>query len=184
MYFRTLFRPKLSKLIFYFSLLITSISCSINPNDRPSPLRIEKSFIGDVALELSYSSPAVRERKIFGFGSEFLQPYGELWRTGANKASTIYIDKSLLFADSFLLDSGKYAIFSIPGEEKWTLIFNKNWDQWGSYNYRDSLDIFRIELNTKVLQEKAERMQLYVENDSLKFRWDQIGWGIPINHPL
>ena len=180
---RTLFRSKSAKSSLLLPLFVVLFSCASDPNKRPSPLRVEKAMIGGVSVELTYSSPAVRERQIFGKGKEYLEQYGELWRTGANKATTIFIDSPLL-VDSIELDSGMYSIFTIPEETEWTLIINENWDQWGSYNYKESQDVLRLQLQAKKLSDVKERMRLFVENDSLKFQWDQTEWAVQLANPL
>lgn len=142
---------------------------------------LSDSKVNDVTVKLSYSSPSVRERNIFGYGDGFLEPYGELWRTGANKATSIYFDKDVL-VDYLQVDSGTYSIFTIPKEAAWTVIFNKDWDQWGSYDYNESDDVLRLEVPTSTLKEKEEKMKLFVRNDSLLFQWEFTSWGIPLTN--
>lgn len=176
---RTLFRT-FFHIASVILIMLALFSCKTNPENRPSPLVIENAQLDSIKIKLTYSSPAVRDRKIFGHGADYLEQYEDLWRTGANKATTIHISNDI-FVDTYKLDSGKYAIFTIPGEEKWTLIFNKNWEQWGSYDYIDSLDVFRIDVPAMELKEKEERMRLYINNDSLKFKWNLTTWGVPLS---
>lgn len=177
-HFRTLFRTN-SKISILFLALPLIYSCNSNPQNRPSPLRVENIKVDSVAIELAYSSPAVRGRSIFGNGPDFLEPYGELWRTGANKATSIQLSADILI-DSIKIDSGKYSIFTIPDEDEWTLIINKNWDQWGEYDYQDSLDVLRIKVPRSKLSTKQERMRLFIENNELKFAWEFSAWNVPI----
>lgn len=158
------------------------MSCSTDPQKRPSPLRSDSSSVHGVATYIEFSSPGMKDRQIFGNGSDFLVPYDQLWRTGANNATFISIAGNLAM-DTFLLDSGSYSIFTIPTKETWTVIFNKEWDQWGSYNYKDSLDAFRLTVNPRYADQSQERMLFYFADDSLKFRWDKVRWAIPINRP-
>ncbi len=177
-HFRTLCRTKSVS----FSILAAAfftLSCSVDPQNRPSPLVVEDAQINEVGVKLSYSSPSVRERKIFGIGEDYLEQYGELWRTGANKATTIYFESDML-VDHLQIDSGTYSIFTIPNEEDWTIIFNSDWDQWGSYDYKQTADIMRLQVPVSRLKELREKMRLYIEEDSLKFEWELTRWGVPL----
>jgi len=157
-------------------------SCTSNPHKRPSPLRSDSAMVHGVEAYIEFSSPGVKDRKIFGEGDEFLVPYGEMWRTGANEATYVSFADEIL-VDSFKLDSGSYSIFTIPNEPQWTVIFNKEWNQWGSYNYKDSLDVFRLKVTPRYADQSQERMLFYFAEDSLKFRWDKVRWALPLNPP-
>ena len=137
-------------------------------------------MVGDIKVMVEYSSPGVKNRKIFGEGSDYLVEFDKLWRTGANDATFITVE-DFLFIDSARLDSGSYAIFTIPDENEWLVIINREWKQWGSYNYKDSLDVLRMKVPISLLDQPEERMRFFFENDSLKFRWDRVSWGIEIS---
>ena len=179
--FRT---PFCSYLMQYSSFLILALAisaCNSNPAKRPSPLRKDSVVLGkNLNFKIEYSSPSVRGRKLFGNGSDYLEQYNQIWRTGANDASFITIDGPLII-DSVLLDSGSYSIFTIPSSREWIVIFNEEWQQWGSYNYKDSLDVLRVKVPVQKLDSSVEQMRFYIENDSLKFAWDKIGWGIKLS---
>ena len=179
--FRTLFRTKSAAPLLLWPALL-AFSCTTSPENRPSPLRTEYGEVGTGNVEITFSSPAVRNRQIFGVGEDYLEPFGELWRTGANKATSIYFDQDVVL-DDVLIDSGTYSIFTIPEKDQWTLIINENWDQWGEYDYQESLDVLRTLVRVQSLPTPAERMRLYVENEELKFEWEYTAWSIPINLP-
>jgi hypothetical protein len=173
-----------SKSTVYFVLLILIIgefSCS-NQKERPSPLRMDSIQIGETKIGVEFSSPGVKGRDIFGIGSGYLEPYKEIWRTGANKSTSLSFDQDLYF-DTALVEKGKYSIFTIPDAKTWEIILNKDSEQWGSSYYQDSLDVLRIRVEVVHYKELHERMKLYFENDSLKFRWEYIGWSIPLANP-
>ena len=176
--FRTLLRTK-SAVTSSFLILLLTLSCKSDPENRPSPLRVENGKIDSVSITLTFSSPSVRGRKIFGRGEDYLEPYGELWRTGANKATSFEASNDLII-DSVFVNAGTYSIFTIPNEENWTLILNKNWDQWGEYNYQDTLDVLRIQVPVTKLTSSKEQMRLFVEDNSLKFEWEYTSWRVPI----
>ncbi len=180
--FRTFFRSKSTNALLLPLCCLIAYGCSSDPQNRPSPLRSDSASVHNTSAYIEFSSPAVRGRQIFGAGSDFLVPYGEMWRTGANNATFISIAGDLA-VDTFKLDSGSYSIFTIPDQDHWVIIFNKEWDQWGSYDYKDSLDAFRINITPKYADQTQERMLFYFADDSLKFRWDKVRWAIPINRP-
>ncbi len=162
-------------------LAIGFLSCS-NKKEPPSPYRMDSTQIGGTPIKVEYSSPGVKGRDIFGIGSGYLVPYKELWRTGANKSSSISFDKDLVI-DSVLIPKGKYSIFTIPDAKTWIVILNKDAEQWGSSYYQDSLDVFRSRVKVTRSKELQERMKFFIKDDSLKFNWEYIKWSIPLINP-
>lgn len=125
-------------LLFAVALFLTNISAQNEP-PRLSPKASVSQVIGYTEVTIVYSRPGVKERQIWGG----LVPYNEVWRTGANEATTIE------FADDVKVEGnevprGKYGLFTIPGENEWTIILNKTWDQWGAFNYDESQDLLRF----------------------------------------
>lgn len=143
---------------------------------RPSPLKESTGKIGDCSISIKYGSPSVKGRTIFGA----LVPYDEVWRMGANEATNITIDKDLKVNDQ-LLKAGKYAIFSIPTENDWTVIFNSTWDQWGSYDYEASKDVLRFNIHPIETEMKQESLEFSVENNKIVFHWDHTKLEIPLS---
>lgn len=126
-------------------------------------------------LKVTYSSPAVNDRVIWGE----LVPYDVLWRTGANEASYFQCSVPIKLAGQNL-DSGSYAIFTIPSQEKWKIILNEHWDQWGVYEYDSTLNVFEVEVFPKRTEEFSERMKFTFEDHSLKFQWEYLMFNLPI----
>lgn len=85
---------------------------------RLSPAKKEVGTVNGKKITINYSSPSKRKRKIFGG----LVPYGKVWRTGANEATTFEVSKDLMVQGK-KLPKGKYGLFTIPGEKEWTIIF-------------------------------------------------------------
>ena len=106
---------------------------------RPSPKSVLTQTIGFTDMTITYSRPAARGRKIFGA----LVPYGQVWRTGANEATTISFSDDVTI-NGQALPKGTYSLHTIPGKDSWTIIFNKVADQWGSFNYDQSKDALRV----------------------------------------
>ncbi len=113
---------------------------------RPSPSASVMQRVGLTDITIAYSRPGVKNRQIWGE----LVPWGEMWRTGANEATTISFTGPVDVAGT-ALPAGTYALFTIPGESEWTVVLNSDAEQWGTYNYDPSKDVLRI----KVRPEKA-----------------------------
>jgi len=160
--------------IFYILFLGLASSCvnktppsndDSNPNQevkkKPlSPHETAMAMVGDAHVHIDYSSPGVRGRTIFGD----LLPYGELWRAGAGDATSIETNKDLII-DGQTLEAGKYGIYMIPNQDRWTLIFNTTWDVHGTDKYKEQEDVLRINVVPKTLSNFQEH---------LKYRVDQI----------
>jgi len=116
--------------------------------------------IGGASITINYHSPGVRGRTIWGG----LVPYNDVWVTGAHNATNIEIDKDFMVAGT-TIPKGKYAIFTIPGKEEWTIIINKNWDQHLTDDYLLQEDVVRIKLKPIQQQQITERLQYYIEDD-------------------
>ena len=133
---------------------------------RTSPLTVFRCSVSKASLVLQFGAPSVKGRRIWGE----LVPYGEVWRMGANEASWLDTDKAIRLAGKYLA-AGRYGLFAIPGDSVWTVIVNREWDQWGAYYYSDAADVFRVEVPIREELAFSEVMQLNVENGQLCFRW-------------
>ena len=129
------------------------LNAQSDKSKRPSPPAEAKAAMGDVEIAINYSSPAVKGRNIWGK----LVPYGQVWRTGANEATTFEVSSDVMI-EGQKLAAGKYALFTIPNEKEWTVIFNKKSDQWGAYNYNQKQDALRITVKPGKSREFQERM--------------------------
>lgn len=151
------------------------LSCEQGKKERPSPLRADSITFNSNFLKVEFSSPAVKSRNIWGE----LVPYDQMWRTGANDASTFSTTGKINVAGQ-PIDSGKYAIFTIPREKSWQIIFNEHWNQWGTYNYDSTLDVARINVIPRKNAEFSERMEFYFKDDSLKFKWEKLAFSLAL----
>lgn len=129
---------------------------------------------GSLTVKVDYSRPYKKEREIFGS----LVPYDSIWRTGANEATKIKVNQDVL-VNGEPLPVGEYALFSIPRKDEWTLIFNREYDQWGAFYYRDEEDQLRVnavaeessmplEQFTIRMEEKGKGLTLWLEWDNVK----------------
>ncbi len=146
---------------------------SKNKSDRPSPPVMTQGNIGSVNIKIEYSSPRVRGREIWGE----LVPYHNLWRTGANEATIISVSGDLMLEGQFL-PKGKYSLFTIPAEDSWTILINKEWDLWGSYDYDEKKNVLSIKVNSVKLSQTVENMTFSIVDDHIKFMWEKVGFNI------
>lgn len=107
--------------------------------------------LGIGTIELNYQRPSARGREIFGQ----LVPFGEVWRTGANDATAITFSTDVQI-EGKPLPAGTYGLFTIPGEKEWTIIFNKNSEQWGAYTYEQADDVLRVVVPTHTVNTPLE----------------------------
>ncbi len=122
---------------------------------RVSPRAAVSQTIGTTEISIDYCRPGVKGRVIWGE----LVPYDKVWRTGANEATKISFSSDVRIAGKHL-KKGKYSLFTIPGREKWTVIFNNNTGLWGAMGYKPSEDALRISV-TPEKGDFRERMMFY-----------------------
>jgi len=122
------------QIVFLTSLLLTFtvLAACQDKGKRPSPpAQAQCTFSDGKTITVNYSSPRAKGRKIFGD----LVPYGEVWRTGANEATT-FVTNTNLSVGGKDVPAGNYTIFTVPNADKWTLIVNKKTGEWGiPYKY-------------------------------------------------
>ncbi len=129
---------------------------------RPSPpAQAQCKFTDGKTIKTDYSSPRVKGRKIFGG----LVPYGQVWRTGANDATTLVTDTNVRIGDKDV-PAGSYTLFTIPNADKWTLIISKKTGEWGIPYPGQGEDFVRVDM-------RASQLSSPVENFTIGF--DQTG---------
>ncbi len=131
-------------------------SAQMDKASRPSPAAKATCALGDgKTITVDYSSPRAKGRKIFGG----LVPYGEVWRAGANEATTFVTTADLMVGGSHV-PAGSYTIFAIPNQDKWTLIISKKTGEWGiPYPGADS-DLVRVDMKVSKLPSMAENFTI------------------------
>lgn len=108
---------------------------------RTSPMAETSQVVGLSKIDVTYSRPSVKGRTVWGE----LVPWGEVWRTGANEATTFEISHDAEI-NGKPLPAGTYALFTIPGKDSWTVIFNKEAEQWGAFEHDPAQDVLKIEV--------------------------------------
>ena len=135
--------------------------------------------VGDSHITIKYHSPAARGRVIWGG----LVPYSEVWVTGAHSATSIDISKAIQAGET-TIPKGKYAFFTIPGKEQWTLILNKNWEQHLADDYDQAEDVLRIAVTPETGLPLAERLVYTIEDlgsgsGSIAMQWENLRVSLP-----
>jgi hypothetical protein len=140
-----------------FILFSTASRAQITP--QPSTSQTITQGFGLGTITLTYSRPNTKGRKIFGY----VEPYGNVWRTGANWATTINFSDDVSIEGN-KVPAGEYALFSIPGESQWTIILSKKVKQWGAYTYNQADDFLRFNVKPATVQQPVETFALQFEN--------------------
>ena len=155
--------------LLFVCLLVTTVSWAQNENAaKPSPPAEATGKVGDATVTINYSSPAVKGREIWGG----LVPYGKVWRAGANEATTVTVDKDVM-VEGKALPAGTYSFYTIPGEDEWTVIFNKTAKQWGT-QYDEKQDALRVTAKPQKSASMNERLAYEVTDDGIVLRWENL----------
>jgi hypothetical protein len=143
---------------------------------RISPEASISQRVGVSEVELRYSRPAVRGRTVWGD----LVPWDQVWRTGANEATTLTLSHDGTFQGQ-KVEAGTYALFTIPGKRRWTLILNRNTDQWGSFEYRPQQDVLRVSAEPRPAppEERLTFIVPEVTAETVRFELRWAGLAVP-----
>jgi hypothetical protein len=125
------------------ALSLLALSASAQRLPQPSPSAQVKQAVGVTDLTLSYSRPGLRGRTAFG-DTTAVRPYGKLWRTGANAATTLETSTDLM-VEGQPLPAGKYAIYSLPGASEWAVVFTKTMNA-NENTYKEADDALRVKV--------------------------------------
>ncbi len=128
-------------------------------------------------VEISYGQPSKRGREIFGK----LEPYGKVWRTGANEATEITFTKNALFGGK-PVKAGTYTLFTIPEKTKWTFILNSELKQWGAYKYEEikSKNVLQVTVPAKTNNAVVEKLTISLPPGKLVLEWDKTKVEVPV----
>ncbi len=165
--------------LFITAMLATAIA---NAQELPqaSPLGEVEQVVGLTSVDVEYSRPSVKDRVIFGD----MLPFDKLWRTGANKNTTIEFSGPVKFG-GVEVDAGKYSMFTVPGKDNWVVHLNKNTEQWGEGDFKEEECVasVKVPVTTGEFTETLTFSFDNVVNDNadLVLRWEKVKVAIPIN---
>ena len=146
-----------------------------------SPPAVVRQTVGYTNFTLQYSRPNVRGRAIFGN----LVPYGEVWRTGANEATLLSFDRPVRMGGESV-PAGTYALYTIPGAERWTVILNRDTSLWGARGYAAAQDAVRLAVEPIALAQRIETLEIRFTDLSpqrvhLAIAWENTRVDVPID---
>ena len=153
----------------FFMLLILTSGIASAQEKPLSPKETVTGTIDGVAIEIVYCRPSARGRVMLGEK----EPFGQVWRTGANAATTIKFDKKVTI-EGKTLEAGTYALFTIPNEKEWVFIFNKNTKQWGAYDYEKNKDQDALQVTVKADKTPSfvETFKMNIDKDQVSLQWE------------
>lgn len=172
-------KKTLSALVFVSSLYLNSVAQQLNIPSPSPPQNVTQEF-GLSSIELSYSRPGVKSRKVFGD----LVPYGKVWRTGANQATTLTFGDSVIIGGT-QIPPGKYGLLTIPGSDEWTIIITKQLDVTNPSAYKADQDIVRVQVRRQEFPFPVETFSILFSDITptscdLAIIWDKTLVALPI----
>src|SRR6201984_1188950 len=147
------------------------LACAQDASKRPSPAaQAQCKFSDGKTVKSDYSSPRMKGRKIFGG----LVPYGQVWRAGANDATTLVTDTNIRIGDKDV-PAGSYTIFTVPNADKWVLIISKKTGEWGIPYPGADMDLVRADMNASSTASPVENFTIAFDKGSkgctLRIEW-------------
>ena len=149
---------KILSLAFLLSLFAIQVNAQKKPVDKSTraslPAVVSQHLADSVNVVIDYSKPLVKGRTI---GKDLEPMEGKVWRTGANEATIFQTNKDVTI-NGEKLPAGKYGLFTVFNGKEATLIFNKIWDQWGAFTYKQADDQLRVKTNYQEVSSPSEEM--------------------------
>jgi hypothetical protein len=151
----------------------------IAPAQFKSPHESASVDVGGHKVTITYGRPSLHGRKMIGEH----EPYGKVWRTGADECTTIETDADLDI-NGLKVPKGTYGLFTIPGPDSWTLIISKNAKQWGAFSYKESEDVGRTKMQISKLGSPVEEFTISMTpaggGFTLKLAWQDVEASVPV----
>lgn len=152
---------------------------SYYPNNYPLT-RLQQKTTEPLIARIIYSRPFLNGRRIFGDMME----YGKIWRMGANETTEIEFFKDVIISNN-RLKKGRYTLYAIPNEKKWTIIFNRETDTWGAFIYDSKKDALRADVPVQNNNDCVEYFTIYMEKNNtgptIKIFWDMVKVELPFS---
>ncbi len=174
----------LKKILIGLAVLIVILFVAfqvLKSKTKSSSPEVKQTYsVGASKISLFYCSPSKKGREIFGG----IIKYGEVWRTGANEPTTFETDKNLV-VDGQKLPAGKYSLWTIPQQDSWTVIFNKEIPIWGDNTdgkaaRNDKTDVLQVIIPVEKLTTSQEKLSIDANNNALTIIWDMTKITVPI----
>ncbi|MEM1407257.1 MAG: DUF2911 domain-containing protein [Bacteroidota bacterium] len=155
-------------------VLIASVQACVQ--NKKSPKAMAEGTISGAEIKISYHQPSARGRTMIG-GEKV--PYGVVWRTGANNATTFEASSDIKVGGE-TLPKGIYGLYTIPDKEEWTVIFNSVSDLWGKDGYDESKDVLRVKVSSSKPEAHVETFIISVVDDGMVLAWENSEVKVPI----
>lgn len=139
-------------------------------------LKMRGQVNADPLARILYSRPQKKGRDIFGEEVK----YSEVWRLGANEATELELFKNATIGGK-KIPKGRYTVYCIPAETKWTIVLNKDNYSWGSFTYKPEKDVARIDVPLQKNTESVEAFTMFFDNKSWVIEWDNLKASLPIS---
>ena len=167
--------------ILLVAFMFSAVAVSQQPVDkskRPSPPGTAEITLQGKKIAIEYSRPSLRGRKM-----ETLTPYGQVWRTGANEATTFTTESDLTVGGANV-PAGNYTLYTLPSEGTWKLIISKQTGQWGTI-YNEDQDLARIDMQKGQIKEVLEQFTISFDKKSadtadLVLTWENTRVSVPV----
>jgi hypothetical protein len=171
-------RNRIASTVILAALAAAPAFCQVD-YPRASPKATVTQTVGMTEVSIAYCRPGVKGRTIWGD----LVPYDQVWRTGANEATTITFGDEVTIGGT-ALPAGTYGLFTIPGKNEWTIVINKGAKLWGAYEYKQAEDVVRVKA-TPSAAPFAERLtftfaNVETESADVVLAWDKVQVSFPI----
>jgi hypothetical protein len=140
------------------------VACSQeDKSKRPSPpASVKETIKNGATVSIDYSQPSLKGRTI---GKDVEPMQGKVWRAGANEATVFEINKDVKI-EGKTLPAGKYALFMLPDEKEWTIIFNKKWDRWGTtYDQYKDQDVLQVKVKPGKANTSTEKLTYTIDKE-------------------
>lgn len=138
-------------------------------------LKMRGQISSDPLARILYSRPQKKGRDIFGEEVK----YNEVWRLGANEATEIELFKNATIGGK-KIPKGRYTVYCIPTETKWTIVLNKDNYSWGSFTYKQEKDVARIDVPVQKNGDSVEALTMFFDNNSWIIEWDTLKVAVPV----
>ena len=151
-------------ILFCVALFATVMACGQqDKSKRPSPPASAKETLKNgTVVSIDYSQPSLKGRTV---GKDVEPMTGQVWRAGANEATVFEVSKDVKI-EGQTLAAGKYALFILPEEKEWTVIFNKKWDRWGTtYDQYKDQDALKVKVKPGKAATPAEKLTYTIDKD-------------------
>jgi len=160
-----------------FLLTVLALATLVSPlaaerdddTKRKSKNGVTEGTIDGVEISVAYGRPNVKGREVWGG----LVPYGKIWRTGADEATTISFSTDVTI-EGKALAAGTYGLFTVPGNENWEIVFNKVAKQWGAFRYDAARDALRVTV-TPAESDFVESLTFGIGHGHVGLHWADLG---------